>query len=1644
MALFAALIAPWFINWNDYKGNFEAEAEKILGQPVHVDGSADASILPTPSLTFTDVRVGDIEGQPMMTVKRFSVTIELMPLLQGEIHVISMRLDKPVVRVSVDDAGQVDWMLRSAASQSLKPESVVLSDVEVKDGTLIYADAGSGSAVTLDSIQATIDARSLTGPWRIEGSYASGGVPVQFTVSTGRQTADGSLRVQVNATPGQWPIAIAADGMVGRGQAGPAYTGTYNITQVVAAEDGTSGDSAGWRSEGSFTLTRERLVVDKAVWSEGPPDRPSSLAGSVSVDLGPNARFEATAQARQLDLDRSLGAGPSQPVEVGTAANNFVTWLAGIPVPPIPGRIRFNVPAIVVGGNVIQDVSFTATPVDAGWQVDGLQAKLPGQATFQADGRLSTGEHVGFGGAVSLAVGQPATFASWWRGKAPDGSGRLLAPFDLSGRATINPGGISVEGMTMKIGGATIAGGFSWAGATADSPERSLRTDVQADKLDYTQIRALAELLGGRDLTDATAIADSYTIKLTAGELDIEDVTMRGVSVDAAFVGGGLAVNGIQVDDIGGAAFKVTRGQIDDILTEPLGRIEGQLTAGTLTGLARVVDRIAPDTRFSRWFNQTAPSLAPASVGITIDSVKANGAPNSRLDIKGSAGATNFDATIELAGAPTAWRAGQAHFTASLSSYDAAGVARQMGVAPTDVSVGGVRINFSATGIPKDGLETTLQGNFGGLALDSAGKLILAADLPASYAGTFSLATDDLEPLIRMVGLGIPGAALGTPVKVAGDISSLGPAAEISFKNGEVAGRLVSGKLRVAPGEEGGVQLDQGSLQIDAVDAGWIASLGLGFAPLPTDDPAAPWSKTPFSDPVFGKLAAKLDVATEQLTIGNSMEIANAKLALALSPNRIDLDVKSGETLGGAVAGGVSIRNVGGNANLTGRFSLVGGSLESLIWQRSGRAVATGTLDLSSDFEATGRSPAGLISALTGGGTVAIHNGEARYVNPRAANLVIRASDRGQQFDENQLRDLFASYIDGGSLSFTEAEAAFSIAAGTVRFENMSVDSGGAGASGSAAIDLNTMQIDSDWTLTLDPGDVDAEGPPPQVGIVFRGPLAEPSRIFDVLQFSSYLNIRQEEHIQQILAMEEETRLEKDRLNRLKRKEAEDADRAKREEAAARQALTAAATNLEELHSAREIHAEDTATAERTAWWDAMTAAAQQKAAAEQDAAGAAQAAEAGRQRAKDAAGTVAEMRSAVNQAGDTQKAATDAVDQAEAALKDAERAVDLRQQAADEAAKQAAAAAKAVADETAALKAAAAKHKAAEADAEAAAKRTEAALAAADAAEQKAADAKAAADAAAAAAAESDGDRGFAGTGVRRCRRRPRGGEDGHRRQGSGRTGTGREADHGRRCRAVNRRTGQGDRGRGAQGRNGVGRGRGTCARGRGQAGHRHGGSRRRGSGAGRRHGAVGHGAVCRRYRGAGGRRSAPGAGAPPAGRRRYLWRQSDLRQLSEPAGGGRQGFAGRRKSGGRREEAGCRRRGGGCLGRGRREGQGGRCRRRARRGGKRGRGCSRKSGAGEDGESGGGRCREAGRRRSCHRRRRQDRGGERGGSLHSGRSAGEGEGPGAARGGEDRDGGAGQGRQGRRGSRPRQGRGGNRGRRSHRREGPGQGRRR
>ncbi len=1302
IALFAALIVPWFVNWNDYRASFEAEASRILGHRVHVEGDAHATILPSPSLTFTKVEVDDQNGQRIMDVGRFDVVIELMPLLQGEIRVVSMTLEKPVVNVSVDAAGKVAWLSRVKLREPFDPDKVVLDNITIKDGALNYSDAQTGVSLAFDGISAQVTARALLGPWHVDGFYLDNGSQVGFRISTGRVLDDGTIRVKADVNPARWPVTVGVDGPVGIDPAeGLTWSGTYSVSQV-ATDGGDNADAAngstGWRSEGAFKLTGGQLDISKAVLSNGPADRPLSVAGTLKIAFGKAPSFAAAAEAHQIDLDRTLGEGPSKPVDVSAATDSLIAWLRQLPVPDVPGSISLNLPTIVVGGRIIEDVAFTAEPAKGGWQIDSLSAKLPGQATLAANGLMTTQKKFGFVGEAHLAVAQPSTFATWWRGSSREGAGRLLAPFDLSGRADIGPNLVSFDHVTAQIDNATITGKFGWGVEPRSGGERQFVTDLNADRIDFVQLKALAELLAGRNLSATTALADTYAIRVSAGSFVFSDLTLSNVAIDASYAKNVLKVVKLSVDDIAGARIQKTSGEIDDLSGDPRGHLDVMFDAPKLTGLARLADRFLPDSGFTRWLTAAAPALGEAVTTAKITAPLPDGGSGFAFTIdNGVAASTAFNLSAKFTGGFAHWRTKPAEIKATLDSPDSAGLARQFGLAAVALNKDdGAHVEVEAKGVPAEGLDTVAVADLAGLVANSSGKLKIGDDLAPSFAGKIGLSSDDIDPIIAMAGLDIPGAAMGTRLALDGQLSVSGGSVGLSWKNGTVGPAIAGGDVTLSPDGNRGWRIG-GKVVADEVDLGWIASLGLGSAPGLTGDPAAPWSRAPFAPPTYGPVSGTLQVAADRLDVGD-LGLTSTAMTLALQPQRIDVDLTAGQLAGGTVTGGMSIHNVGGNANVTGRFDLKGAALESFAWRRDGRSVATGTLDLSANFESTGRSPAGLVSTMTGGGVLSVHDGLARYVNPNTVRQIVRASDLGQQFSEDALRAAFGERIDADNLAFKDASGAFAIVAGAVRLKNLIVKSAGLAAKGNAVIDFNTMALDSDWNLAFDPVDNKVQGTDPEAGIVFHGPLAAPSRSIDVLQFAAYLNEREAARMTEIIALDAATRAEKERLSRLVDKlrqdavqRVEDARIAAEREAARLAAAQLRAVILEAFHVNREVLVEKRHVEALTAF--AARLAARQKQ-AEATAASTAAAAKTARATADSAAKALADARaadkaSAAKADATTTDLATARADAA-AAAQDASQSADAADQAKAllAAASAAEAEAKATADKAAVAKA--------------------------------------------------------------------------------------------------------------------------------------------------------------------------------------------------------------------------------------------------------------------------------------------------------------------------------------------------------------------
>ena len=175
LALTAALVAPYFIDWSSYRAEFEREASAILGRSVTVKGDATARLLPFPSVTFSDVAVGGgPSGEPAMTVEEFSMDAELAPFMRGEFLIFDMRLVRPKMNVSVDADGKVDWAMRP--SSPFDPAQIAIEKLTITEGQVRISHATSGRDHLVSEINAEVSAKSLDGPWRVDGSLRLDGM----------------------------------------------------------------------------------------------------------------------------------------------------------------------------------------------------------------------------------------------------------------------------------------------------------------------------------------------------------------------------------------------------------------------------------------------------------------------------------------------------------------------------------------------------------------------------------------------------------------------------------------------------------------------------------------------------------------------------------------------------------------------------------------------------------------------------------------------------------------------------------------------------------------------------------------------------------------------------------------------------------------------------------------------------------------------------------------------------------------------------------------------------------------------------------------------------------------------------------------------------------------------------------------------------------------------------------------------------------------------------------------------------------------------------------------------------------------------------------------------------------------------------
>ena len=1190
VALFAALLAPFFVDWTDFRMEFEQRASRILGKKVVVHGDVDARILPFPSVTLHDVRVGqDRDGLPQLHAARFSMDMELAPFLSGEARIFDMRLEEPKARVRILADGTLDWMRGSRADIPLR--TVVIEDVHITDGTIDIIDEQSGQTRQLAGFNADLSAASLAGPWRGEGFGSLDGEEAAFTLSTGEGDAAGrTLPLRLRVLPDAVPLAIELDGDLMLADDRPAYRGRFALNALEEEDESepVQAPAPGPRLKGGFELTNDRLRIPEYRLEVGPLNDPYVVTGEATLDTGEAPEFLLTAEGQQIDVNR-LGEGERAKTGRDAAASAqrriqaVIDIAAQIPIPQVPGRASFSLPAVVANDTTVRDIRIDVRPAGTGWTVDSFAATFPGRTQVEAKGALTLTDRVSFAGDLLVASNQPSGLAAWLSGPV-DPAIRRLKTAGFSANVNLTPELQRFDDLELAVGPATLRGSIERHAPVDAVP--SLTVELAGDEIDIDAIRALGSLITGNDAGEA-ALDHAIAARLKAARLTASGVAADEVDTTFTLAEGELALEKLTVGNLAGASI------------EAKGRLEGSLLDYTGSGTATM--RISDPAAFTRMLQQRLPAhpvlgrLAANSrwfsdTRLSADIRVGGERPGLSATVTGSSNGSDVNAELALPAVFTLTGRNAGSLSLQMENEQTAVLLGQLGLDPLPLGDdGAAQVSLDVRQDGDKPAAVKLAFSTARTQFEGEGDMDLGPTDFGTGNGRLTLRSQDLEPYLLMTGIGIPQFGTGLPASLATQVSFTPERISLAKLSGEVAdNRIESDDLtfdRSAP-----VTRLTGDLGVDRLDLAWLSEAILG----PVQDPATgQLSAKPFSMPVFGTSEASLKIRAGAFDPGRMGAIRDFSATLEHRNSGFAIEDAAGSWHGGRVAGRLAINNGDDTGIFQTRFTVEDADLATLVWQGPDGPVATGRVDAVVAAESTAKTPADLLGSLSGSGEIKIAPLTLSRIDPEALPPLLAKIDMlegggGGEVDEAQVRPLAEQFVRRGEATFSEVAIPFTITGGEARAQNITAISGNGRVSGEARVNLAEQALRGVLAVSFVPGDEGLAGGEPAVRWLYSGSLDEPSVVFDVAPLTNFLSLRAFERERRRVEMLQAGVLEKQRLRRevtlyrflaaerqAAREKAEAEERARREEEAARleRERAEAAARAAEAEARRQVEA---------------------------------------------------------------------------------------------------------------------------------------------------------------------------------------------------------------------------------------------------------------------------------------------------------------------------------------------------------------------------------------------------------------------------------------------------------------------------------------
>jgi hypothetical protein len=1092
LAIVAALVAPLVVDWNQYRSTFEEQASRLIGLPVRVNGTIDARILPTPHIKLHNVEVGAADRQPLLRTSTIELEVGLGPLLRGEVRATELRLVAPQISVGLDQSGAIDW---PAPTPAFRPDALTISGLTIEDGRVILTDAGSGAHLILQKFWFKGDIRSLSGPFHGEGAFVVGDDLYGYRLSGDRAEEDGGLKLRLGIEASNQPLTAEVEGRVDFDRGVPQFVGTLALARPVGVTlaHGERVLSDPWQLAGKVRLTPAVAALQDLALQYGPEERALNLTGKADLTFGAQPRVDGTVSAQVLDVDRALAAPDLTHQPPLVMIKRLFEALFAAVRPPVPVALSVAVEAVTVGGATIQSVHGNVGIDAKEWRLSDFAFRAPGLTDVTLSGHFSdSAQGVEFSGPAKLESADLKMLMAWLEGRneRPLGAAETLT---ARGDVTVAGDHFGLERLSATLDQENLQGRLVYTWAVANRPA-SLDGELRAATLN---IDALASFVKTAASDGALEIPHQVALVLDVDRATYAGVDARAVNARVKFNAGILHIDRLSIGDLGGAAIDIS-GRIDELSSQPRGRLALDIDARTLTGVTSILGRLAPQVADS--FLPFADRVTPVKLhGVLSIDRAATAGTTAKLDLGGDVGALRLTLNGEATGEPAHPDAAVLRIASRVDADDGGALLRLLEldrVVAVDQLPG--QMTISATG-PLDGaIRINGVATAGGFSAAVDGMLRLTGNGAPTGSLRLKASAADLRPLHRAM-TGQSSAIV--PISTSATIAISGPNLSSTDLAATVGKASLHGRLALKLSSPVGID---GDVAIDNADAWAISAMLLG---LPSAGPAVAWSPEPIGAGAFGALNGAVTFKVDRAALTPTLVAHNLKGVLRLQPAEIAIGNIEASLAGGGLTGALAFRHDTEKLGVGGHIELVGAQAAALL--ASTTKAINGLVTVKLQGDSLGPSPDAIVGALHGSGTISLKDAQFAGIASAAFDAAVRAADQSGSFETSKIRAAVGAAMEKGRLTIPQTDAELTITGGQIHLSNALLRTQhGAELTLDGVVDLNNTAIDARLTLSGQPDANALIAARPELAIILKGPLAAPEKTLDVSQLVAWLTLR--------------------------------------------------------------------------------------------------------------------------------------------------------------------------------------------------------------------------------------------------------------------------------------------------------------------------------------------------------------------------------------------------------------------------------------------------------------------------------------------------------------------------------------------------------